>query len=149
MLLAARELVGIEVLLADDLKAVENIAYDAVALALFDVAVRERNVEILVHRQRIQQMVALKHEAKILLVNLHPVFLVDLVDGVVQQIVFAGPGAVVHAEQVQECGFARARGSHDGNELAFLDLGVDAAQDKSLGRPVLKIFLDVPQNDHR
>ena len=68
-------------------------------------------------------------------------------NGVVGQIVFAGPGAVVHAEQMQQRRLAGARRPHDGDELAFLHFRVDAAQHKRLGRTVLEILLHVPQND--
>ena len=64
------------------------------------------------------------------------------------EIVLARPGAVVHAEQMQQRRFARARRSHDGDELAFLHFRVDAAQHKRLGRTVLEILLHVPQNNH-
>ena len=62
--------------------------------------------------------------------------------------VFAGPGAIVHADQMQQRGFARAGGSHDGDELAFLDIDVDAAQHEGLGGAVLEVFFDVTQLDH-
>ena len=149
LLLSARELVGIEVLLADDLEAVQHVADDAVALALLDVAIGQRNVEVLVDGERIEQVIALENEAEVFLVQLHAIFFVELVDGVLDQVILTGPGAVVHAEQVEQRGFARAGRSHDGDELAFLDFRVDAAQYKSLGRPVLEIFLDVPKRQDR
>src|SRR5258708_34580088 len=41
----------------------------SLALGFLDVAVGERNVQVLVDGERIQQMVALKNEAKVLLVR--------------------------------------------------------------------------------
>ncbi len=83
---------------AYDLKAVQDVADDAVAFAFFDVAIGQRDVEVLVNGERIQQMIALKDEAEVFLIQLHAVFLVELVDGMLDQVVFAGPGAVVHAK---------------------------------------------------
>ena len=70
LLLAARELVRIEILLADDLEAVEDVADHALALLPADVAVRERNLEVLVDRQVVEQVIALEDEADVLLVQL-------------------------------------------------------------------------------
>ena len=39
------------------------------------------------------------------------------------------PGVIVHPEHVEKRRFARARRPHDGNEIAFLDLQVDVAED--------------------
>ena len=70
LLLAARELVRIEILLADDLKAVEDVADHALAILAADVAIGERNLEVLVDRQVVEQVIALEHEADVLLVQL-------------------------------------------------------------------------------
>jgi hypothetical protein len=92
-------------------------------------------------------MIALKNEPKVFLVKLHAIFFAELVDGMVEQMILAGPGAVVHAEQMQQSGFSRAGRAHNGNKLAVLDLDVDAAQDEGLGGTVLEIFLYVAQSD--
>ena len=68
LLLSARELAGIQVLLADDVEPIEDVADHAVAIGFLDVAVRQRHVEVLVHRQVIEQVIALEHEADVLLV---------------------------------------------------------------------------------
>ena len=110
LLLSARELVGIEILFSDDLESIQHVADDAVAFAFLDVAIGERDVEVFVNGERIQQMIALKDEAEVFLVQLHAIFLVELVDGVLDQVIFTGPRAIVHSEQVQQSGFARAQG---------------------------------------
>ena len=69
LLLAARELVGEEVLLADHLEAVEGVADQRLALGALDLAVGKRHLEILVDRQVVEQMVALEDEADVLLVE--------------------------------------------------------------------------------
>jgi hypothetical protein len=47
LLLAARKLIRKEVLLADDLEAVERVRDERGALGAFDVPIRERDVEVL------------------------------------------------------------------------------------------------------
>ena len=51
-----------------------------------------------------------------------------LVYRVVEEFELAGPGAVQHAQDAQQGGFAGSRWTHDGDELAFLNLPLDAAQ---------------------
>src|SRR5580704_6159965 len=51
LLLSAGKLVGIQILLADDLETVEHVANDTVALGFLDVAVGKRDVEVLVDRE--------------------------------------------------------------------------------------------------
>ena len=115
---------------------------------LLHVAVGERNVQVLIHRQVVDQVIALKDEADVLLVQFHAVLGLHLVHRMVQKIELAGPGAVEHADDAQQRGFAGAGGAHDGYELAFLDLEVDPAQDERLGRAVFEVFLDVAETDH-
>ena len=62
LLLAAGELTWKEIFLSNDLKPVDRVANDGVAFLLLDVAIRERNVEILVDREVIDQVVALEDE---------------------------------------------------------------------------------------
>ena len=148
LLLPARELIREQVLLADHLEAVQSIRHDGLALAAADVAVGERNLEVLVHRQRIEQVVALEHESEVLLVNLVAVLFAQRMDRVIEEMILAGPGGIVHSDQVQQRGFSGAGGSHDGDELALGDIHIDAAQHERLGRAVLEEFFDVTKLDH-
>src|SRR5688500_17511596 len=75
LLLTTRELVGVKVFLADDVKAIECVTNDAVAILLWCITVRERNLQILVHCEIIEQMVALKNEADMLLLQFETLFL--------------------------------------------------------------------------
>ena len=50
-------------------------------------------------------------------------------DRVFVEEIFAGPGVIVHPEDVEQRRFAGAGRPHDGNEVAFVDLQVDVAQD--------------------
>ena len=70
LLLTARELIRVEILLPDDLKPIEDVGDHALALLAAHIAVRERNLEVLVHRQVVEQVVALKDEPDVLLVQL-------------------------------------------------------------------------------
>ena len=62
--------------------------------------------------------------------------------------ILARPTGVVHSDQMQQRGFARAGWAHDRNEVAFLDVYVDAAEDEGLGGPVLKEFLYIAESNH-
>ena len=133
LLLAARELVRIEILLADDRELVEDVADHALALGLLDVAIRERDVEVLVDGEVIEQVIALEHEADVLLVQLGAVLRAELVHRLIEEVVLAGPGAVVHADDVEQRRLAGARRPHDRDELALLDVDVDAPQHVASG----------------
>ena len=71
------------------------------------------------------------------------------VDRLVEEVVLAGPRAVVHADDVQQRRLAGARRPHDRDELAFLDVDVDAAQHVAAARAVRVGLLDVAQPDER
>ena len=68
-------------------------------------------------------------------------------DRLVHEVVLAGPRAVVHAEDVQQRRLAGARRPHDRDELAFLDVDVDAAQHVGAADAVRVRLLDVAQRD--
>ena len=67
LLLSARELVRVEVLFADDLKFVQDVSDDPLPVRFLDVAVGERDFEVFVNRQMVQQVVALKTKPMFLL----------------------------------------------------------------------------------
>ena len=113
------------------------------ALALFDVFVREGNFEVLVHGQMIEQVIALKDETDVLLVQFVAPLLVELVDGLLVKVILARPRAIEHAEDRKERGLARARRPHDRDELARLHVQIDPAQHVSFSWPLLEIFFDV------
>jgi hypothetical protein len=50
----------------------------------------------------------------------------------------------VHAEEMKKGGLPRAGWAHDGDELAFFDFQVDAAQHVRFGGAVLEEFFYVP-----
>ena len=69
--------------------------------------------------------------------------------GMSHQEVLAAPGAVMQAEDVQQGRLAGARGSHDRDELARLDLERDPPQRVGLPGADRKRLLDTPQRHDR
>src|SRR4051812_30661923 len=69
-------------------------------------------------------------------------------DGHIVELIFAVPGVIVHAENVQQGRFARARRAHDGNKLARLDVQINAAQHIILGHALREKLFDVAKADH-
>src|SRR5215471_717333 len=65
LLLSARELGGVKVLLSDDPEPVEGVRHPGLDLLPGKAAVPERNLEVLGHRQVVEQVVALEHEAHV------------------------------------------------------------------------------------
>ena len=102
--------------------------------AFFDVAIGERQVEIFGDGEIVEQVILLENEADIFFVQLDAVAIIELVDRVIEQVVFAFPRAVEHADDAHQRGLARARWSHDRDEVAFRDVQVDAAQHPGLPR---------------
>src|SRR5215217_3979398 len=147
LLLTARQLIRVEILLPHDRELVEDVADHALALRLLDVAVGERDVEILVDREMVEQVVALKDEADVLLVQLGPIFRGELVHRLIEEVILAGPGTVVHPDDVQERRFAGPRRPHDRDELPLFHIDVDAAQHVTAARAVGIRLLDVAQPD--
>ena len=64
-------------------------------------------------------MILLEDKADIFLVQLDAAAVVQLVHGDCRQVIFALPGAVEHADDAHQRGFAGARGAHDGDKIAF------------------------------
>src|SRR6185436_13615653 len=81
LLLPAGELVRIEILLADDLKPVNDVGDNALAIRFFDIPVGQRNLEILVDGQMIEEVIALKNESDVLIAQVGAVFWLQPVNG--------------------------------------------------------------------
>jgi hypothetical protein len=73
-------------------------------------------------------VVALEDKADVLFLEVETFFLVQLVHGLAVEVILAAPRTVVEPEDVEQGGLARAGWSHDGHELALVDLKVDVAQ---------------------
>ena len=63
LLLPAGKLARIQVLFADDLKTIERVAHQRGAFTLTIMPVGERNIEVLVNGQIVEQMILLEDEA--------------------------------------------------------------------------------------
>src|ERR1051325_2236272 len=66
LLLSAGKLSRIQILLTDDLKSIERVADDRFAILAAHVSIRERQFEIFEHSLIVQQVIALKDEADVL-----------------------------------------------------------------------------------
>ena len=88
-------------------------------------------------------MIALKNEPNIALVDFRPVFLIQPMDGVIEEMIFARPGRIVHAQQMQQSGLPRPGRTHDGDELAFFDIDVDSPEYICLGGAVFEILFNI------
>ena len=71
----------------------------------------------------------------------------QMMDRLVEEVIFARPRAVVHADDVQQRGLARPGRPHDRDELTFLDVHVDAPEHVAAAGAVCVRFFDVPQPD--
>src|SRR5437868_13964000 len=129
LLLTSRKLTGIEILLADDMEAVERVGHHRLPLRALHVAVGERNIEIFGNRQIIEQMVLLEYESDVFLVQLRALLQVELMDRLLEQVVLTAPGAVEHSNDAEQRRFSRTGRPHNGYEVAFLNVDRDAPQD--------------------
>src|SRR2546428_1304180 len=64
------------------------------------------------------------------------------------EIVFAVPRVIVHADNMQQSRFARARRTHNRHELARLNVDIDAPQHIVFRHSLREIFLDVTESYH-
>ena len=113
------------------------------------VAVRERQLDVLVHRQVVEQVIALEDEADVRLLQRGTLLLRERVDRLSHEQVLAAPGAVVHAEDVEQRRLAGAGRPHDRDELACLDVERDAAQHEGLTGPDRERLLDALERHER
>jgi hypothetical protein len=91
LLLAAGELVGEELLLRHDLEPIERVGDDGLTLRLLHVPIRQRDVEVLLHGEAVNQVVLLEHEADVLLVQLVALLDGELVHRLAQELVSGKP----------------------------------------------------------
>jgi hypothetical protein len=94
-------------------------------------------------------VVALENEPDVFLLQLLALLAPDRVHLVAEELVFAGEGAVVHAQDVQQGGLARAGRAHDRDELALGDVQGDAAEHEHLASALVVGAVDVAETDQR
>src|SRR4030095_274888 len=130
LLLAAGKLARVKVLLCDDLKFIERVCADRGPLVATDFSIRERDLEIFVNRQIVEQMVLLKNKTDMLVAEGGTFLGFQMMNGGVVEKIFPGPAVIVASEKVKERRFAGARRPHHGNELALRNFNVDVTEHK-------------------
>src|SRR5262249_26091751 len=125
LLLAAGKLAWIQILFGDDLKLVERVGHDRGPLSAANFAIRERDLEIFVNRQVVEQMVLLENKTDVFIAEGGSFLGLQMMDRGVVENIFPGPAVVVHAEDMEQCGFSSARWAHHRNELALRNFKVD------------------------
>src|SRR6185369_2035681 len=84
--------------------------------------------EVFVDGEVVEQVIALEDEANVLPAQVAALLAIELVHLLVDQRVLARPSVIEHADYVQQRALSCTRRSHDGDELAFLNVQVDAPQ---------------------
>src|SRR5262249_41682116 len=148
LLLAAGELIGIQVLLADNLEAIKDVGNGSRSLRTRNVTVGERHVNIFLHSKVVEQVIALKDKADVLAIDVSALLSVHFVDWILDEIKLARPTVVQHANDAQKGGFAGSGRTHDGYKFTLTNLKVDAAQDVGHAGAGFEGLLDVIQCDH-
>src|ERR1700758_4776691 len=143
LLLSTRELIREQIFFANDVETIQCIANQADALFVRDVPVRQWNLKVFVHGEIVDQVITLKHEPDIGLVQLIALFDAEFVHRLLEEKIFAGPCSVEHSENAQQRGLAGARWPHDGNKLAGLNIQGDAAKHKILSASQIVRFLEI------
>ena len=141
LLLPAGKLAGVEIFLPHDLKLVERVGDQSLPLAARNVLIRKRQVDVLAYGKVVEQVVALEDDADILLGDFATLLALHVMHGIFAKPILAGPLIVEQSEHVEQRRLPGSGRSHDGDELTFLDVEVDAAQDPGLsGRGFVTAF---------
>ena len=119
LLLSAGKLAGIKIFLGDDLEMVERFGHHALPLTARNVFVGERQIDVLLHRQVVEQVIALEDHADIALGQFGALLALHRVHGLLAKPVLACPLVVEQGEHIQQRRLPRSRRPHDGDELAF------------------------------
>ena len=127
---------------------VQELFGAVVALLAADALVVERQRDVFRGVLERQQVEGLEHEAQELVAQARGFGLPQIADRVTRQHVAAAVIAVENAEDVQQRGFAGAGRAHDGHQLAFADVQVDALEHVQGLLAGAVILVDVVQLDH-
>ncbi len=134
LLLAARELAGAMARAMGDADLVHHLVDTALALGGGDVVVEQGQLDILAHRQLVDQVEALEDEADVGLAHVGELALREAGDLLSVEQVRTARRAVEHADHVEQGRFAAARRAHDRDELALGDVKVDRVERGRLDR---------------
>src|SRR5712692_6139710 len=122
LLLAARELAREQVFLSNDMEAIERVANQTNTLLVRHVLVGKRDLEIFEYRQIVDQVIALKHETDVRLMQLVPLLDVEFVHAFAEEVIVPAPRAIQHSDDAQQRGLSRARRAHDGYKFTRLNI---------------------------
>src|SRR5690606_16111915 len=128
LLLPARELLREVVAAVRHADALEGRLRAELPLLGVEVEVEQRELDVLVDRQLVDEVEALEDEADGAAAEAGAPALGEPGRGVPVEPVLPAGGAVEQAEDVEERGLPAPRRPHDGDELAALDLDGDAAE---------------------
>src|SRR5439155_20072401 len=119
---------SIVICISNNLKAIEGVGHERGAFALTIMPIRKWNIEVLVNRQIIEQMILLENGSDLLISQRGALFRFQMMHRGFIEKIFAGPSGIVHAENVQESRLARARWSHHRNKIAGGNSKIEVAQ---------------------
>ena len=118
------------------------------ALAARNIFIGERQVNVLLHGEVVEQVVALKDHAHILLGELGALLALHLVHALLAEPVFALPLVIEQGEHIEQRRLARSRRTHDGDEFALTNFQINAAQDPGLSGGGFVAAFDAFELDH-
>ena len=108
---------------------------------LRDIFVGERDFEVFVDGEIVDEVVGLEDEADVVFVEFVALLVVEFVNGLIEEIVFAGPGTIEHADDAEEGGLPCPGRTHEGDEFAGQDVESDATEDvEFVGTGIGRIF---------
>ena len=102
LLLAAGKLAGIQVFLGHDLEAIECVGDQALPLTARNVFIRERQINVFLNREVVEQVIALEDHPDILLRQLAPLLAFQIVNRFFAKPVLACPLVVEKGKHVEQ-----------------------------------------------
>src|SRR5437773_12186709 len=102
LLETAGEPARINVLAGDHADAIQHVGHQRRAFRLTDVAIGKGNFEVLRHRQIVEQMELLENKADVAFVEFAALLGIELMDGLVEEVILTLPGAVIHSEDTEQ-----------------------------------------------
>ena len=113
-----------------------------------NVLIRKRQIDVLLHGEVVEQVVALEDHADILLRQFSPLLALQVVNALFAKPVLALPLVVEKSQHVEERGLPCSRWSHHSDELAFANVEVHAAQHPGSSGASFVTAIDIFQLDH-
>ena len=104
-----------------DVHALHHLGHTSLALRCRDVEVAQRQLDVLVDVELVDEVEALEHESDISFAELGTLLLLEVRHLGAQKFIGTAGRIVQQAQDIEERGLAAARRTHDGDELAVLD----------------------------